>query len=138
MAKKTGNRKSKSSDAAEPPKTSGLRERLTDSKETTDEHLARIDAALSHLKTEASSPGRASPQFLLRFPDEAMRERLTLLAKANGRSVNAEIIDRLQRSIADTIPVDDAIAELYDRIEKLEYKVSDLDSRLNVRYDPND
>jgi hypothetical protein len=66
-------------------------------------------------------------QFLLRFPDEAMRDRITLLAIANGRSVNAEIIDRLQRSIIDTIPVDDAIAELYDRVEKLENRVRDLE-----------
>jgi predicted HicB family RNase H-like nuclease len=132
MAKRTRKRKTESSDADEPPKASGLRERLTNSKGTTDEHLARIDAALAHLKTEASSPGRASPQFLLRFPDEAMRERITLLAKANGRSVNAEIIDRLQRSIADTIPVDDAIAELYNRIEELESAVRDHDKQLGL------
>jgi Cu/Ag efflux pump CusA len=62
-----------------------------------------------------------------------MRERITLLAKANGRSVNAEIIDRLQRSIADTVPVDDTIAELYDRIEKLESAVRDHDKQLDIR-----
>jgi len=62
-----------------------------------------------------------------------MRDRIALLAKANGRSVNAEIVDRLQRSIMDTIPVDDAIAELYDRIENLESKVADHDERLDVR-----
>jgi hypothetical protein len=134
MAKKTGKRKAESSGADEPPKASGLRERLTPPKESTEERLARIDATLAHLKAETSSPNRASPQFLLRFPDEAMRERITLLAKANGRSVNAEIIDRLQRSIIDTVPVDDAIAELYDRIEKLESAVKEHDERLNIRY----
>jgi len=128
MAKNTGKSKS-ASDADEPPKASGLRERLARSghspKESVAERLARIDASLAHFKAE-TSPSRSSPQFLLRFPDEAMRDRITLLAKTNSRSVNAEIIDRLQRSIIDSIPVDDAIAELYDRIEKLERRMDDL------------
>ncbi|MBV9559554.1 MAG: Arc family DNA-binding protein [Bradyrhizobium sp.] len=133
VARKTVKRRSGSSDADKPAKPGGLRERLTNSTETADEHLARIDAALAHLKTETSSSGRASLQFLLQFPNEAMRERITFLAKANGRSVNAEIIDRLQRSITDTMPVNDAIAELYDRVQKLEGAVKEHGDRLNIR-----
>lgn len=39
--------------------------------------------------------GRGSDQFSLRFPD-GMRDELKEAAKANGRSMNAEIIAKLQ------------------------------------------
>jgi hypothetical protein len=123
------------SDADKPPKAGGLRERLTNSKETTEDYLARVDAALAHLKIETSTPGGASLQFLLQFPDEAMREKITLLAHASGRSVNDEIIDRIRRTIIDTMPVNDAIAELYDRVQKLERTVKEHGDRLNIRDD---
>jgi hypothetical protein len=39
--------------------------------------------------------------------------------------------------IGDTIAnLEESVAELFDRIEKLESKVSDLNDQLNVRYDP--
>lgn len=41
------------------------------------------------------TPGRGSDQFPLRFPD-GMRDQLKKAAKANGRSMNAEIIAKLQ------------------------------------------
>jgi hypothetical protein len=132
VARKTVKRKTGSSDGDKPVKVNGLRERLTNSTETADEHLARIDAALAHLKTEATSPGGASLQFLLQFPNEAMHERIAFFARASGRSVNAEIIDRLQRSFADRMPVNDAIAELYDRVRKLEGAVKEHADRLNI------
>lgn len=43
-------------------------------------------------------PGRGSDQFPLRFPD-GMRDYLKAEAAKNGRSLNAEIIARLQLSI---------------------------------------
>lgn len=42
-------------------------------------------------------PSRGSDQFNLRLPD-GMRDRLRVAAEANGRSMNAEIVDRLQFS----------------------------------------
>lgn len=45
----------------------------------------------------ASKTGRSSDQFILRFP-EGMRERISLYAKDNGRSMNAEIIHRMESS----------------------------------------
>lgn len=43
-------------------------------------------------------PSRGSDQFNLRFPD-GMRDRLKAEAAKNGRSLNAEIIHRLQSSL---------------------------------------
>lgn len=42
-------------------------------------------------------PSRIADQFVVRFPD-GMRDRLKEAAQANGRSMNAEIITRLQDS----------------------------------------
>ncbi len=42
-------------------------------------------------------PSRGSDQFNLRFP-EGMRERLKRAAADNGRSMNAEIVARLEHS----------------------------------------
>jgi Arc-like DNA binding dprotein len=44
--------------------------------------------------------GRGSDQFIIRFPD-GMRDQIAKLATANGRSMNAEIIDRLEKSMAE-------------------------------------
>ena len=44
--------------------------------------------------------GRGSDQFVIRFPD-GMRDQIAMLATANGRSMNAEIIDRLEKSMAE-------------------------------------
>ena len=43
----------------------------------------------------ARVPSRGTDQFVLRFP-EGMRERVRLAAEANGRSMNAEILTRLE------------------------------------------
>jgi hypothetical protein len=45
-----------------------------------------------------SQVGRESDKFMLRLPD-GMRDRIAEVAKQNGRSMNAEIVARLQRSI---------------------------------------
>ncbi|MGV6875949.1 Arc family DNA-binding protein [Pseudochelatococcus sp. B33] len=52
-------------------------------------------------------PGRGADQFPLRFPD-GMREQLKAEAAKNGRSLNAEIIDRLSKSLEGS----DSIAQL--------------------------
>ncbi|KAB1081921.1 Arc family DNA-binding protein [Methylobacterium soli] len=41
---------------------------------------------------------RADPQMKIRLPDD-LRDRIAELAKANGRSMNAEIVARLQSSV---------------------------------------
>lgn len=47
--------------------------------------------------TMTVSTGRDSDKFMLRFP-EGMRERIAEVAKANGRSMNSEIVSRLEQS----------------------------------------
>lgn len=45
-------------------------------------------------------PSRVAEQFVVRFPD-GMRGRIAEAAKANNRSMNAEIVARLERSFQD-------------------------------------
>lgn len=47
-------------------------------------------------------PSRTADQFVVRFPD-GMRDALKEEAHANGRSMNAEIVARLQQSFEPTI-----------------------------------
>ncbi|KQT53684.1 hypothetical protein ASG43_17765 [Aureimonas sp. Leaf454] len=44
-------------------------------------------------------PSEAAERFQVRMPD-GMRDRLRVAAEKNNRSMNAEIIDRLERSLA--------------------------------------
>lgn len=46
-------------------------------------------------------PSRTADQFVVRFPD-GMRERIAESAKLNGRSMNSEIVSRLEASFAST------------------------------------
>ena len=43
-------------------------------------------------------PSRTAEQFVIRFPD-GMRDKIAETAKANNRSMNAEIVARLQSSL---------------------------------------
>lgn len=47
--------------------------------------------------------GRDSDKFMLRLPD-GMRDRIRDAAEANSRSMNAEIVARLEASLADREP----------------------------------
>lgn len=49
-------------------------------------------------------PSRTAPQFVVRFPDESMRDRIAEAAKANNRSMNAEIVARLEQSFSAALP----------------------------------
>jgi antitoxin FitA len=139
MAKKTSKPESKSPDVES---KGSLKDRLARPnrllpKESAEERIARIDATLDRMTAEANSPGRGSPQFIVRYPDEAMRAKIARLAKKNNRSINAEIIDRLQKSMIDDAihNLEESMGEIFDRVEKLESKVSDHDERLNIRHD---
>ncbi len=56
--------------------------------------------------------GRESDKFMLRFPD-GMRDRIRTEAEANGRSMNAEIIHRLEI----TLEMDDYVPKLNAQTE---------------------
>jgi hypothetical protein len=88
----------------------------------------------------AKTPGRGSPQFVLRYSPE-MRDQIARLAKANGRSINAELVALLERAISHGDAVEQlqtSMGEIFDRFEKLERLVQDHDEQLNTRYDPSD
>jgi hypothetical protein len=129
MAKKT----------VKPEFKSNLRERLLKKtngpKESIEEHHARIDSTLDSIRGETTSPGRGSPQFIVRYPNEAMRAKIARLAKANNRSINAEIVDRLQKSMIDDAihNLEESMGEIFDRVEKLEGIVRDHADQLRER-----
>jgi len=58
---------------------------------------------------------RDDPHFRLRIP-EALKDQVEVSAKANNRSMNAEIISRLERSF----DLDDGLTALTDRLQELE------------------
>lgn len=64
------------------------------------------------------SPSRKLDQYIVRFPD-GMRDRLKELAAHNNRSLNAEIVARLERSLESLD--DEAKSEM---VETLEAKVA--------------
>lgn len=61
--------------------------------------------------SKESPPSRTAPQFVVRLPDEQFRDRIAEAAKANNRSMNAEIVARLQASFEPATSVDGAAAQ---------------------------
>lgn len=58
------------------------------------------DSILGPMKSDdESTVSRESDKFMLRLPD-GMRPRIAAVAKANGRSMNAEIVARLESSFS--------------------------------------
>jgi hypothetical protein len=102
-------------------------------------NMAALDQMVAASKVDpmppAKPPGRGSPQFVLRYSPE-MRDKIARLAKANGRSINAELIALLERALSygnDVEQLQASMGEIFDRVETLESKVSDHDERLNIR-----
>jgi hypothetical protein len=76
----------------------------------------------------AAPVGRDSDKFLLRLPD-GMRQQIAQIAEANGRSMNTEIVLRLQQSLDAPLPVmtpevfERLFGGLLTRVEKIERKL---------------
>ncbi|MGU3496325.1 Arc family DNA-binding protein [Xanthobacteraceae bacterium A53D] len=68
------------------------------------------------------TPVREHEKFILRMP-EGMRDRIAREAKNNGRSMNAELIARIEKTFED----DTAFSKLLDRVDEIE---SDFEKRL--------
>ncbi|RVI90796.1 Arc family DNA-binding protein [Sinorhizobium medicae] len=64
-------------------------------------------------------PGRGSDQFPLRLP-EGMRDQIAVAAEQNGRSMNAEIITRLEESFQDPLVLPP------DVLARIERRAADL------------
>lgn len=70
-------------------------------------------------------PSRTADQFVVRLPD-GMRERIAETAKTNGRSMNAEIVARLDGSFGPEYPSDDVLKLahlLMDAAQKADFSV---------------
>lgn len=68
----------------------------------------------------ATQTGRESDKFMLRLPD-GMRERIKAEAEANNRSMNAEIVARLEGSFTSSNPellvtIDEKIGAILERL----------------------
>jgi predicted DNA-binding protein len=71
----------------------------------------------------------------LRLPT-SLRDKLAVLSKQSGRSLNAEIVTHLERSIGveETYgPIDEVIGEIWAAIEKLQEKVHPLSEEYHSR-----
>lgn len=60
-----------------------------------------------------TAPSRDLNRFLVRMPD-GMRDRIAEIAKANGRSMNAEIVRTLEEAYPDEPVLDDLIHHARD------------------------
>ncbi len=77
-------------------------------------------------------PGRASDQFNLRFPD-GMRDRLKEAARESGRSLNAEIIFRLDASFIPPKEIKAQLDELTRIISRTQERMSVLEAAQAAR-----
>jgi len=105
-------------------------------------NMAALDQMAAASKVDpmppAKPPGRGSPQFVLRYSPE-MRDKIARLAKANGRSINAELIALLERALShgdDVEELQTSMGEIFDRVERLESLVRDHNAALTGRDDP--
>jgi len=64
---------------------------------------------------EKPFPSQIADRFNVRLPDE-MRDRITVAAKANSRTMNAEIVYRLEESFKAAQPKDEELKRLYLRV----------------------
>jgi predicted house-cleaning noncanonical NTP pyrophosphatase (MazG superfamily) len=83
-------------------------------------------------------PSRTAEQFVVRFPD-GMRDRIAEAAKESGRSMNAEIVLRLQRSFdtttATTAELDDLRTKIQDVVDEVR-KIKRLEAELQELKNP--
>lgn len=92
-------------------------------------------------KKPQQSESRELDKYIVRFPD-GMRDRIAEAARGNNRSMNAEIVARLEASFAEPPPLSAAARgeheELLTRINKLlaqshDQLMTDLQAKLEER-----
>lgn len=69
-------------------------------------------------------PSETQERFIVRFPD-GMRDRIAAAAKANSRSMNAEIVARLEGSFDPQTPAEPWSKEVVERFEKIAAKAGE-------------
>lgn len=76
------------------------------------------------------SPAQHLDRIMVRLPD-GMRDRIAALAEQNGRSMNAEVVARLEASFEHDV-TKKTLDELQDEYEKVKVKVTDLHEKFNA------
>lgn len=71
------------------------------------------------MATKTSNTGRESDKFTLRF-SEGMREQIRKAAESNNRTMNAEIVDRLQQSF---FPAEEQTSRMMKQVDWLTEQV---------------
>jgi hypothetical protein len=97
--------------------------------------LERMLTAARDPATPAKPPSKTAPQFVLRYTPE-LRDKIARRAKANGRSINAELIALLERALShgdDVEQLQTSMGEIFDRVERLESLVREHDDKLSGR-----
>lgn len=73
--------------------------------------------------TKDLPPSRTAEQFVVRFP-EGMRDRIAEAAKKNNRSMNAEIVARLDRTFSDAPAVNGiSMSAIFEKLEEIESSI---------------
>ncbi len=72
------------------------------------------------------TPARDLEKFMLRMP-EGMRERIAREAKANGRSMNAELIARIEQSFEDDTVWDQLVGQVDELERDFENRIQELE-----------
>ncbi|PZP58300.1 MAG: hypothetical protein DI597_19400 [Pseudoxanthomonas spadix] len=76
-------------------------------------------------------PSQGLDKYVVRFP-EGMRERIAEAAKANNRSMNAEIIGRLEASFLDEQRGAEALAAVQAHNEEFRQRLSAVERKLGI------
>lgn len=69
--------------------------------------------------------GRGAEQYTVRFPD-GLRDRIKVAADNSNRSMNAEIVARLEASFNFDGVTDDLVTDLNKRVDKLTDMINNL------------
>jgi hypothetical protein len=82
------------------------------------------------MKSDSKSPSHQLERFIVRLPD-GMRDAIAASAKANGRSMNAEIVYRLEESLKPQYryPSGNTEKDLQDTIYDLLVRLIEVDPR---------
>ena len=93
--------------------------------------LERMQKAANQVDpaTLSRPPSKIAPQFVLRYTPE-LRDKVARRAKANGLSINAELIVLLERGLSHGDAVEElqgSVGEIFDRVERLENWVREHD-----------
>ncbi|WP_281502989.1 Arc family DNA-binding protein [Ancylobacter crimeensis] len=98
---------------------------------------------IAHSMAKTPAPSDLADKVMLRLPD-GMRDRLAEAARENGRSMNAEIVSRLEKSLDQFKTLEQLVEEveqsreLWGRVEDLEYQVRELTQEVRRMPDRGD